>query len=48
MLAGVDEAEIIGARLALLEVGGEDISYQKFVVDGTVEESNLRLGPNWD
>ena len=47
VLAGVDEAEVVGARRALLEVGGEDVGGEDALVDGGVEEGRLWVGGDW-
>ena len=41
VLAGVDEAEVVGAWLALLEVSCEDVLVEDTLVDGGIEEGGL-------
>ena len=41
VLAGVDEAEVVGTWLALLEVSCEDVLVEDTLVDGGIEEGGL-------
>ena len=46
VLARVDEAEVVGARPAHLEVGGEDVVPQDVLLDGVLDKVLVEFRPH--